>query len=313
MTVQLRKANTAETQRSRPTPVRHARPGLAHLRATLYALPALMLVAGVVHYSLVANGVYSTWNWSGVTPSHAQVGGSNYLKLIQDPVFWRALGNTLIFAVLTVVIQILLGFMLAVLVRTRTRGRGLLRTFLFIPVVISPAIVATSFRLLLTPDGEFNALLRALGLDGFAQPWLADPHTALLTLVIINVWQYTGYSFVIYDAAMAQIDPSIIEAAHLDGASPSVMLRRVIAPLLSGSHLVLIVLGVISALKTFDLVFLTTAGGPGVETEFLSTYIYRQVITQFSAGYGAALSVALVVIALIFAVLQVRLTQRDAH
>ncbi len=313
MTLQLTPARPATDAPSRPVPRTRARAGATHLRAVVYALPALILVAGVVHYSLVANGVYSTWNWSGVTPSHTPVGGANYIKLAQDPVFWRALGNTLLFAVLTVAIQMVLGFGLAVLVRTKTRGRGVLRTLLFIPVVISPAIVATSFRLLLTPDGEFNGLLRALGLDGFAQPWLADPHTALLTLVMINVWQYTGYSFVIYDAAMAQVDPSVIEAAHLDGASPFAMLRRVIAPLLTGSHLVLIVLGVISALKTFDLVFLTTGGGPGVETEFLSTYIYRQVITQFSAGYGAALSVALVAIALLFAVLQVRMTQRDAR
>ncbi|WP_368498051.1 carbohydrate ABC transporter permease [Herbiconiux sp. A18JL235] len=313
MTMQLTKTDPGRAQRPHWAPVKRTRPARADLRACLFALPALIFIVGVVHYSLVANGVYSTWNWSGVTPSHTPVGGSNYIKLVEDPVFWRSLGNTLVFATLTVANQMVLGFMLAVLVRTRTRGRGILRTLLFIPVVISPAIVATSFRLLLTPDGEFNGFLRALGLDGFAQPWLADPRTALLTLVVINVWQYTGYSFVIYDAAMAQIDPSVIEAAHLDGASTFGMLRSVIAPLLSGSHLVLIVLGVISALKTFDLVFLTTAGGPGVETEFLSTYIYRQVITQFSAGYGAALSVALVVIALVFAVLQVRLAQKDAH
>ncbi|MGC3953056.1 MAG: sugar ABC transporter permease [Propionicimonas sp.] len=279
----------------------------------LYALPALLLVTGVVHYSIVANAAFSTWDWNGISPSHEQVGATNYLSLLGDPVFWKAVRNTLLFAAGTVAIQLVLGFLLAVLVRTRTVGGGLLRTLIFVPVVISPAIVATSFRLLLTPDGEFNQLLQAIGLQGFAHPWLADPTTALLTIVAINIWQYTGYSFVIYDAAISQIDPSLIEAARLDGTGTVKLLWHVIAPLVAGSHLVLIVLGVISSLKTFDVVFLTTGGGPGTETEFLSTYIYKQVILQFHAGYGAAMSMVLVVIALIFAVFQVRLSQRAVN
>lgn len=285
----------------------------ANLQAYLYLLPALIMVAGIVHFSIVANAVYSTWDWNGISPDHTNVGLSNFVALVGDPVFWQALRNTLLFAVATVLIQMVLGFGLAILVRTRTVGGGLLRSLIFIPVVISPAVVATSFRLLLTPDGEFNQALRAIGLTDFAHAWLAEPSTALATIIAINVWQYTGYSFVIYDAAISQIDPSIIEASRIDGASTFQMLRSVVFPLVGGSHLVLIVLGVISALKTFDIVFLTTGGGPGTSTEFLSTYIYRQVITQFHAGYGAALSIALVVIALVFAILQVRLSQKAVH
>jgi raffinose/stachyose/melibiose transport system permease protein len=261
----------------------------------------------------VANAVYSTWQWNGISPTHTDVGIDNFVYLINDPIFWQSLRNTLGFAIATVAIQMILGFALAVLVRTRTVGRGLLRSLIFIPVVISPAVVATSFRQLLTPDGEFNQFLRTLGFGDFSHAWLADPNTALLAIILINVWQYTGYSFVIYDAAISQIDPSIIEAGRIDGASTFQLLRSVVFPLVSGSHLVLIVLGVISALKTFDLVFLTTGGGPGTETEFLSTYIYRLVITQFHAGYGATISIALVVIALAFAILQVRLSQKAVH
>lgn len=298
--------------RSRPARgARSAAPWRSHQwSGYLYALPALLLVSGIVHYSIAANGIFSTWKWNGVSPSHTPVGAANYVALLGDPVFWKAIRNTLLFAIATIGVQLVLGFMIAILVRTRTRGGGLLRTLIFVPVVISPAIVATSFRQLLTPGGEFNQLLQALGLHGFEHAWLADPRTALFTIIAINIWQYTGYSFVIYDAAISQIDPTVIEAARIDGAGTARLLWHVIAPLVSGSHLVLIVLGVISALKTFDVVFLTTGGGPGVETEFLSTYIYRLVITQFHAGYGAALSMVLVVIALLFAVLQVRLSQR---
>lgn len=283
------------------------------LSSYLYLVPALILVVGVVHVGIVANVWYSTLDWNGISPNGKPVGGANYAKLIADPTFWTALRNTLVFAVATIAIQMVLGFSLAVLVRTKAFLRGLLRTLAFVPVVLAPAVVATSFRFLLTPNGTINEALSAVtGMD-IDQAWLADPSTALGVIVLINVWQYTGYSFLIYDAAMGQIDNSVIEAARIDGASTPQMMRHVIVPLLSGSHLVLIVLGMISALKTFELVFLTTAGGPGTSTQVLTGYIYKQVIDQFHAGYGAALSVGLVAMALVFSVLQVRLSTREAR
>lgn len=279
----------------------------------LWVLPALILVVGIIHAGIVANVFYSLFDWSGVGAPTTFIGGANYAKLVKDPIFWQSLGNTLVFAVATVFIQMALGLGLAILVRTRVRLTGLLRTLVFVPVVLAPAVVATSFRYLLAPDGGFNQLLQALGLTGFNQPWLADPKTAFAVIILINVWQYTGYSFLIYDAAIGQIDAGIFEAARIDGASTWKMTRHVVAPLLSGSHLVLIVLGFISALKMFDLVYLTTGGGPGTTTQVLTGYIYRQVIAQFHAGYGAALSVVLVAIALVFSILQVRLSTRESR
>ena len=285
----------------------------AALSSYLYLLPALILVIGVVHIGIIANAYYSTLEWNGVSPDATQIGVENYVKLFRDPIFWTALRNTFTFAVATIVLQMFFGFVLATLVRTRAVLRGLLRTLAFVPVVLAPAVVATSFRFLLTPDGSVNDLLTIVTGQKVDQAWLADPNTALIAIILINVWQYTGYSFLIYDAAMGQIDTSIIEAARIDGASSLQLLHRIVVPLLSGSHLVLVVLGVISALKTFDLVYLTTAGGPGTSTQVLTGYIYRQVIEQFHAGYGAALSMALVILALVFAVLQVRLTTRKVQ
>lgn len=282
------------------------------LSSYLYLLPALILVVGVVHVGIVANVIYSTLDWNGISPNGKFVGGENYLKLVNDPTFWVSLRNTLVFAAATISLQMIFGFSLAILVRTRVLLRGLLRTLAFVPVVLAPAVIATSFRFLLTPDGSINDLLSAVTGQTIEQPWLADPSTALAMIILINVWQYTGYSFLIYDAAMGQIDHSVIEATRIDGASTGQLVRHVVAPLLSGSHFVLIVLGVISALKTFDLVYLTTAGGPGTTTQVLTGYIYKQVIDQFHAGYGAAISVALVALALVFSVLQVRLSSREA-
>lgn len=282
------------------------------LSTYLYALPALILVVGVVHAGIIANVYYSTLDWNGISPNAVPVGASNYRKIGSDPIFWQSIRNTALFALATIVIQAFLGFSLAVLVRTRTLFRGLLRTLAFVPVVLAPAVVATAFRLLLTPNGEFNQLLSLFFPGSVNQPWLADPRTAMATIIVINIWQYTGYSFLIYDAAMAQVDESVIAAARIDGASTGQLLTRVIAPMLKGSHLVLIVLGIISSLKLFDLVFLTTAGGPGTSTQVMTTYIYRQVIGQFNAGYGAALSIVLVLIAMFFAAMQVRLSLKEA-
>jgi len=304
------KARTAAPAAESGARRRNARHG--HLGDYLWALPALILVVGVIHAGIVSNVFYSFFDWSGVGTPTRFIGFGNYSKLAQDPIFWKSLSNTLVFALATVSIQIVLGLGLAILVRTRVRLGGLLRTMVFVPVVLAPAVVATSFRFLLTPDGAFNQLLRGIGLSGFDHAWLADPQTAFPVIILINVWQYTGYSFLIYDAAIGQVDPAIFEAARIDGASTMKMTRLVLLPLLSGSHLVLIVLGFISSLKMFDLVFLTTAGGPGTATQVLTGYIYRQVIAQFHAGYGAAISVVLVAIALFFSIMQVRLSAREA-
>jgi raffinose/stachyose/melibiose transport system permease protein len=279
----------------------------------LWAMPALILVVGVIHAGIAANVFYSLFDWSGVGSPTDFVGGANYSKLLQDPVFWQASRNTLAFAVATVAIQLTLGLALAILVRTKVRLRGLLRTLVFVPVVLAPAVVATSFRILLTPDGGFNHLMQGFGLRGFDQAWLADPKTAFGAIILINVWQYTGYSFLIYDAAIGQIDRSVLEAARIDGATTWQLSKTVVAPMLRGSHLVLIVLGFISSLKMFDLVFLTTGGGPGTTTQVLTGYIYRQVIAQFHAGYGAALSIVLVLAALVFSILQVRLSTSESQ
>lgn len=307
--------NRRSSEQWRPGRRRSSRGGRATARPAapiagyLYLLPALVLVVGIIHFGIVSNVIYSTWDWNGVSPDHEGVGVDNYVAMVRDPVFWQALRNTLTFAVIVVFVQMLFGFLLSVLVRTHAFATGVLRTFLFVPVVLSPAVVATSFRELLTPDGAFNQVLQALGFSGFDHAWLADTSTALLTIAAVNIWQFTGYSFVMYDAALGQIDHATIEAARLDGASTSQLTWRILFPLTRGTHLILIVLGFISCLKTFEIVFLTTGGGPGTSTEFLSTYIYRLAIPQFNAGYSATLSVALVVIALAFAVMQIRLTR----
>jgi raffinose/stachyose/melibiose transport system permease protein len=141
---------------------------------------------------------------------------------------------------------------------------------------------------------------------------LANQGTALYAIVAINVFQWTGFSALLYQAALSQVDRTVLEAAEIDGAGTWTTIRRVVLPQLRGTHATLVITGCIGAVKTFDLVYLTTGGGPGGTTEFLTTYLYRQTVDQFNVGYGSALTIVMLVIALAMTLLQMRAYRMEA-
>src|SRR3712207_853247 len=171
--------------------------------------------------------------------------------------------------------------------------------------------MAPVFRLFFSADGQFNQILEFFGLGAITQPWLAQSSTALWVLMAITVWQWTGLTFVLYYAAMGQIDQSILEAARIDGAGNLRIIWSIIWPGVRGTTVALAMLGAIGALKTFDWPWLVTVAGPNHATEFLGTIIYRETIPNYQVGYGAAVSVVLLVLALVMAIfLQVRGRER---
>jgi raffinose/stachyose/melibiose transport system permease protein len=177
----------------------------------------------------------------------------------------------------------------------------------FLPVVISPAVTAYVFRRIFNAnDGELNLILGAVGLGALQQAWLADPKIALYALAAVNIWQWTGLSFLMYYAGLTLIEESFYEAARMDGANFFQLIWHITVPLVRPTSFALLILGVIGALKTFDIVFLVTGGGPGRSTEFLSTYIYKKAIQEFNAGYASALSVVMLLVALLLTVIQLR-------
>lgn len=274
--------------------------------AYLYVLPALIVVIGVVYLGIGYNGWVSTVDWNGIDDNPVNVGLGNYQRAFSDPVFWQTIWHFAVFAVITILVQIIIGLAMALILGAKIYGRALYKIILFVPVVLAPAVVSTAFRQLLSADGEFNQFLTAIGLDSLANPWLADPRTALIALAMINVWQWTGFSFILYQAAISQIDTNLYEAAQLDGAGTFRTIWSVVIPQLKGTHATLALTGLIGALKTFDIVYLSTRGGPGHATEFLTTYIYKQAVDQFDAGYGAALSMLLLVLAISLTLIQMR-------
>lgn len=310
LTSEAPSARSNKTARSATPPTRRRRlqpPGLG------WILPALVLSVGLIYYSIGFTAYTSTLNWDGVSPNPPWVGLRNFAQIAQDPVFWKAIWHTAVFFVVTFGVQTALGFFFAVIMHSRVKLAVVYKVIVFIPVVLAPAIMAPVFRQLFSEDGQLNWVLQHIGLGALAQPWTGQESTALLVIMWITIWEWTGITFVLYYAAMSQVDPSIIEAARIDGAGNFRTITSIIWPSVRGTTVSLAILGAIGALKTFDVPYLVTIGGPNYATEFLGTYIYRMTITLNHVGYAAALSIILLLLALGLAItLQLFARERKA-
>ncbi|HWH97241.1 MAG TPA: sugar ABC transporter permease [Pseudolysinimonas sp.] len=240
----------------------------------------------------------STLQWNGISPNPTFVGADNYVRLFQDPIVAQALWHTLAGFLIGFPAATAIGIVMASLLHSRIRLATVHKVILFIPVVLSPAVTAPVFRQIFSIDGQLNWVLEHVGLGFLSQPWLAQSSTALLAVVAVGTWHGAGISFILYYAAMGQIEPEILEAARLDGAGNLRTLVSIVWPDVRGTTLALATLSVIWSLKTFDLPYLITTAGPNFATEYLGTFIYRWTITNGSAGYGAAASILLLVLAL---------------
>ncbi|MDR0592463.1 MAG: sugar ABC transporter permease [Bifidobacteriaceae bacterium] len=272
----------------------------------------MALVVGLIYYAIGDTFYISTLDWNGVSPFAEEVGAGNFAKMFADPVFWQSLTHTAVFFVCTFALQTLIGFTFAAILHTEVKLRTVHKVIVFLPTVLAPATMAPTFRLLFSDAGMLNDILRGIGLDKLAHPWLADPNTALPTIMLITVWQWTGMTFILYYASMSQIDSDILEAARLDGAGNFRVLSAIVWPSCRGTTTVMAILGFIGALKTFDVPWLVTVGGPNHATEFLGTYIYRQGIRNSHVGYAAAISLALLVLAVAGAILMTLNNRRQA-
>ena len=276
-----------------------------------WILPAFVFVVGIIYYSILYTFKLSTLDWNGLDPIQIKVGISNYTKaLFSDWVFWTAIKNTIVYFILTFVIQNFLGFIFAAILHTKVKFATLHKCLIFIPTILAPATMAPVFRLMFSPQGILQDIFDTLHL-GITVDWLAKPNSALLILMIVAIWEFTGMSFILYYAAMSQIDKEILEASRLDGAGNFRTLLSIVLPNCKGTTVSLAMLGIIGALKTFDIPYLITTGGPNHATEFLGTYIYRQGIRQAHLGYAAAISVMLLVLAFCGAILINRLNKGD--
>ncbi|WP_246247814.1 carbohydrate ABC transporter permease [Micromonospora maritima] len=280
----------------RPTagPRHRPRQGLVNV---LY-LPALALLAMFTAYPLV-NGVgLSFTDWDGYSPGHHLVGLENYQRLLSDGTFRTVFVNTLVYALGSTVLQQVLGLGLALALDRPMRGRALLRAIIYLPVLVSPVIMGTIYYLLLQYDnGALNDIVVALG--GEQQAWLSTTTGSVAIIVAVNTIQFVGLSMIIYLAGLQSIPTMYYEAARLDGASGWSLFRRITVPLLQPAFATSIVLNLIGGMKLFDVIKVLTGGGPGYSTNSVSTFIGLTYFNAQSAGYAAAMGVALFAVIMI--------------
>ena len=270
--------------------------GIRKNKGVVWILPAFLFLVVIIYYSMFFTFDLSTASWDGLSPAREAVGLKNYEKLFGDKVFWKCLQNTLVYLVITFVVQNALGFIFAVILHSDVKLPTLFKCLIFIPTILAPATMAPVFRLLFSPQGLLQSVFDFLHLN-ITVDWLSRSDTALFVLMSVTIWEFTGMSFILYYAAMSQIDTEMLEAARLDGAGNLRTLWHMVLPGCRGTTVSMGMLSVIGALKTFDIPYLITTGGPMHATEFLGTYIYRQGIRQSHLGYAAALSVILLVLA----------------
>ncbi|MGP4111958.1 carbohydrate ABC transporter permease [Streptomyces sp. 4N509B] len=259
-----------------------------------FVLPALGVYALVVLYPSVSGIVYAFTDWSGIGDRSFN-GLDNFRTLFEDEAARGALRNTLLLTAAIVLVQNGVGLLLALGVHTHIRSRAVLRVVFFAPAVVSPVMIAFLWKYIFNPapDAGLNAVLGAVGLDGLRQDWLGDPSLALWSVAGMVVWQFAGYSMVIFLAGLTAIPDELHEAALIDGAGRLQRFRHVTWPLLAPALTVNLMLSTIGGLKLFDQVYAATGGGPGYSTETLSTVLYKQAFVYGSYGYSTAIALVL--------------------
>ena len=261
-----------------------------------FALPALGLFAFVVLVPSIRGVFYAFTDWDGLDPTFSLIGLGNFGEMFQDGDAMKAISHTLVIAVAITIIQNGVGLLLALGVNTMIKSRNVLRVFLFAPAVVTPIVTAYLWRNLLGPGGAVNGLLEAVGLASWQHDWLGDPQLALWSIVGVIVWQFSGYSMVIFLAGLQSIPKEIYEAAALDGGGSVRRFWSVVRPLLAPAFTINLMLSVIGGIKLFDQVYALTGGGPGHATDTMSTLIYKDAFTLGEFGYSIALAVVLTII-----------------
>jgi multiple sugar transport system permease protein len=247
----------------------------------------------------------SFFDYSLLNPEQVFIGLSNYDRAWTDPVFRVALTNTLLYTVLLVTIQTTAALVLALLLKQQVRGLAFFRSSIFLPVITSLVIISTVWKLMFNSQGFINSFLQTVGLG--AQPFLASPSQALLSLVFMGVWKDVGFYMLIFLAGLQAIPMELYESAEIDGATKARRFVWITLPLLRRATVFVIVVGTISAFKVFTPVYLMTDGGPADSTTVIVFYIFRSAFRYFQMGYASAMSFILLGIVLILTVVQFRL------
>ena len=322
MTVTVNREGSAATAAARPNArtAGASRPGRAGRRrrrslvAYLYVLPAFLVFAVFLGWPFVQTFQYSFYDWDGLSPA-TWAGIANYVSVFTDTALRGAFGHALILMVFYAVIPVVLGLFLTALISRANalRGMSAFRTILFLPQVIASVVVATIWVSIYSQDGLVNETLRLLGLDGLTRVWLGDYAFALPAIGFVGTWLNIGLCLVLFLSGVGNIQPELFEAARLDGAGAAREFFSITLPALRGQIAVALTLTIVSALKTFDLVYVTTGGGPGTSTTVPAYEAYNRAFNTGQVGSAAAVAIALTAVIMVVTALISRIQPKDVQ
>ena len=294
---------------SKTVSLRTARQHSIRVAATVFLLPALIVIVVYVIYPIFYSFVSSTTRWSGMGPGRTFTGLENWINLIKDIGFWKSFVNNLKIMFLSLLFQVPFAMALATFLDATEKKGYLFKVVWFIPYLLSSVAIGVLFKFALDANyGIFASISKLLG--GGAVDLLGNPSKALYTVIGVVCWQYTPFYMVLYLAAYGTIPIELYEAASIDGATRGQYFWRVSLPLLRPTVASGITISIIGSLKYFDLVYVMTGGGPGTATEIMATYMYKFSFVRFNLGYGSTVASGMFVLITLVALITVTTINR---
>lgn len=263
-------------------------------------LPALLFYTVFVLYPIVRSFFYGFYDWNGLSQP-VYVGLKNFKEILSDEVFWLSFKNNIFVVVASIFGQIPLGLIIAIVLNRKLKGAGFFRSAFFMPMILSTVVVGLLWSTILNSQvGILNQVLQSIGLEKLAKDWLGDPKYAMYTVSGVVIWQFIGLYMIIFLAALQNVPAEIMEAADIDGASELRKLFLITLPMVWDTIIATVVLCIAGSMRSFDLVFVLTGGGPAHSTELMATYMYNKTFSVYKYGYGSAVSLVIFVISFSF-------------
>lgn len=275
-----------------------------HFAGLIFILPALIGTLIFIVIPVICSFGLSFTKWDLLNPIQF-VGFSNYKEVFTDTLFYKILWNTIIFALSTSILGIIIPLILACILNSKIRGAEFYKTAYFLPFITPMIVIGVVWEWIFDPNIGFLNHLLHLHIN-----WLYDTHYAMTALIIVSVWKLIGYNMVIFLSALSGISQSMFEAAKIDGASPFQIFKNVTVPLLSPSIFFVVIITAISSFQVFDLIYLMTQGGPFESTNVLVYAIYKNAFEYFNVGKASAIAYVLFVIILVLTLIQWNLRKK---
>lgn len=284
---------------------------LRNKRAILFfVMPALIWFLAIAFFPICQSIAYSFLDWDGISASKF-IGFTNYKNLFKDLLFYKSFKNSLMLAAASVFIQLPISMLLALILANGVKGEKVYRTILFIPVVISSTVIGQLWMKVYHPTyGLLNGFLKAVGLGKFQSEWLGSSSTALASVFVPMIWQDIGFHMLLFYAAAKSISSDIFEAARIDGANSWQIAFKITTPLILPTIQANIILAVIGSLKSFDLIYVLTKGGPLHATEVPTMLMYTDIFTKNQYGYASSIAIFIIIECLIFTFIIQRMFKR---